>query len=306
MLQRRNFLFGKNLERCELKLLTKVTPLFYGQNINKYRFEFFKKEAQTSQTLLLTFLNLVPIFRVVSTQYRGALTKYDEQGHETDWERETPEIYDTSDGFYEIFGPILCMYDLKVFCTLISLYLERKIPGVSLSCNCTDIARSMDLSKSLKTNSLNTKSIKRSISRLQKATINKTGTGTNSYLPEFYGSLIRKNGSDIEFNQYLVKHFVHRSFSKVSLDLILSLKPYELKIYSYVLVRGFKSGIDYKASTIFDCVYANQSEYSRKDKLTHVGKAIKGLIGKGLLKPQSGLIKSSSYKIESHYLLKLA
>ena len=278
---------------------------YYQANPDKYL--FYLKESKIREVPLFTLLHLVPIFRIVSRLERKSLTL----PNDVDKNRDKPEIVKSSNGQYEVKGPVLCTQDLLVFYALMYIYASDKTEGLSISTDYSQLYKVLNPKISYQLGADNKKSLKRSLIRLSICSIKKPDSG--KHLKGFDGALINVNAInptrtkklEIQFNKNFINHFIYNSFTKVDFDILLTLNAHELKLYSYLLVRGFKSGIDYKISTIFDCIYSKQNEVNQKVKLTRVGEAIKGLIQKGLLQPQSGLIKSPSFSKESHYLLNL-
>lgn len=297
---------------------------YYRQNPDKYLFYFGEKKS-CREFPLMSVLNLVPVFRVVSPATRKALTMVDEKGRETDWERKLPECYKTADGSFEIKGPVLCTYDAAVLAALMYMYVKKKTNGLILSCDFNEIYKTMHTSVKFKAGATHTKAIKRSLIRLQKAEVKKFGDGTNNYLPDFTGPLVfnadekdgqfeplpdvktdQKRSLNIKFSEFFIDHFIHNSFTKVNLDMLTNLKPYELRLCAFLMVRGFsKTGIDYKTATLFQHLYSNQIVMSNRMMVRETTEAINGLIEKGILDTDSKLIRAKSKDNQSHYYLKL-
>lgn len=292
-------------EDIKPKLDTKESKSeYYSKNPDKF---LFYLKGSDRQFPLFTTLSLVPIFQIVSTQDR---VKIGDDEHR--------QRYTLAEGIYEVQGPVLCCYDFKILCSLLHMYASSKEAGVSVFSDLSEISRCLNKgSKAVSSKYYRT--LKSSLDRLQKTQIT---FNTNGHLPNFTGTILKNGASDelfstvktsrtkklhIELNDCFVNHFIHNAYTKANLDIILDLNSYELRLYCYLLVRGFKSGISYKLSTIFNVLYSNQrTGVSDKIKLTKVGSAINSLIDKGLLDPASQLTKSKSFSKESHYFLSLS
>jgi hypothetical protein len=292
-------------EELKPKLDTKESKSeYYYKNPDKF---LFYLKGSDRQFPLFTTLALVPIFQIVSTQDR---LKIGDDEHR--------QRYTLAEGNYEVQGPVLCCYDFKILCSLLHMYACSKEAGVSVFSDLSEISRCLNKDSKVKSSKYYC-TIKSSLDRLQKTQIT---FNTNGHLPNFTGSLLKNGASDelfstvktsrtkklhIELNDCFVNHFIFNGYTKANLDVILDLNSYELRLYCYLLVRGFKGGISYKLSTIFNVLYSNQrTSVSEISKIKSVGSAINSLIDKGLLDPESQLIKSKSFSKESHYFLSLS
>jgi hypothetical protein len=292
-------------EDLKPKLDTKESKCeYYYKNPEKFLF-YIKGTAR--QFPLFTALTLVPIFQIVSTQDR---LKIGDDEHR--------QRYTLAEGSYEVQGPVLCCYDFKILCSLLHMYACSKEGGISVFSDLSEISKCLN-KDSKKPSAEHKQRIRHSLDRLQKIQIT---FNTSGHLPNFTGSLLKNGESDellssvktsrtkklhIELNTCFLNHFIFNGYTKANLDVILDLNSYELRLYCYLLVRGFKSGISYKLSTIFNVLYSDQrTSVSQTSKIKKVGSAINSLIDKGLLTPESKLIKSNSFKKESHYFLSLS